>query len=122
MLACCFSVDGIQGLEMKFKDWCETSLNFFAGRDFAELLDPQLANDLFDEGFIRRAFNHLHKLQRRLFQLDTLRRRFIERAVNDVRPVNEITQRFGIESKFGSRGVRDEFRARLPLWIEKLPA
>ena len=40
------------------------------------------------EVFVRFAFDHLHKLQRGLFQFNALRCGVIKRAVNDMRPMN----------------------------------
>jgi hypothetical protein len=65
--------------------------------------------------------DHLHQLQRRLFQLDTLRGRLVKRAVDDVRPVDQRLDRLGIETETLVRDVGYEFSARLPRRIEKLP-
>jgi hypothetical protein len=82
----------------------------------------KLTNDLLDEGIVRISFDHLHQLQRRLFQLNALRGRLIQCAVNYVRPVNQRFDRFRIESESFLRDVGDEFRARLPRRIQKLLA
>src|SRR5262252_7235844 len=79
-------------------------------------------NNLLDERFVRRAFDHLHQLQRGLLQLDALRRRFVERPVNYMRPVNQVAQGLSVETKFCLRNIGDEFSAGLAAGIEKLPA
>ena len=71
---------------------------------------------------VRISFDHLHQLQRRLFQLDALRRRLVKRAIDDVRPVDQRLDRFRVESKTLVRDAGDELRTRLSGGIEKLPA
>jgi len=106
--------DSFVGYFMKLENGFETPLHLFAGGHFAQRLICQVANNLFDERFIGRAFDYLHQLQRGLFQFHALRGRFVKRAVDNVRPLNQITQRRGIESEFRLRHIGNEFSARLP--------
>ena len=93
-----------------------------ARRDFVQAVLRQFANYFFDERLVRSAFDYLHQLQRRLFQFDALRRRFVKRAIDDMRPMNQIAQRFRIKPKFRLRDKRDEFGAGLAGCIEKFLA
>ena len=107
---------------MLFQNRLETPLHFLAGRDFIERLHGQLANDLLDKLIVRIGFDHLHQLQCRLLQLHTLRRRFIKRAVDDVRPMDQIAQRLIVKAELFVRDVGDELRARLARRIQKFLA
>src|SRR5689334_17687434 len=107
---------------MLLQNRLETTLHFRAGCDFLERVSDEVANDRFDERVIRIGFNYLHQLQRRLFQLDTLRRRFVKRAVDNVRPVDERADRLDVESETFVSDVGDKLRTRFPIRIEKLSA
>ena len=69
-----FPFHGGESLMMLLENRLEATLHLTTVRDFVERLHSQVANQLFDERIVRISFDHLHQLQRRLLQLDTLRR------------------------------------------------
>src|SRR6185369_6173225 len=112
--------DYFERLEMLLEYRLETALHFPTRRNLLERVRRQLANNLLDERLVGSSFDHLHQLQRRLFQLDALRRRFVKRAIDDVRPVDQRLDRLRIKPETLVSNCRNKFRTRLARWIEKL--
>ncbi len=106
---------------MQPQDRLEAALHLAAGGHFIQGGQGQITNNLFDEGFVGIGFDYLHELQRWGLQLDTLCSRFVKRAVDDVRPVNQIRQRLIIKAESGARHLGNEFSAGLARRVEKLP-
>ena len=105
---------------MALQNGTKAPLHLFGACDFVERPGRQLTNYAFDEGIIRISFDHLHQLQRRLFQFNALRRRFIKRAVDDVRPVDQFLERGIVKGELFPRHTRNKFRAGFAVNVEKL--
>src|SRR5829696_1397680 len=103
--------DYFKRLKVLFEYRLEPTLHFSAGCDFFERLRRQITNDPLDERVVRISLDYLHQLQRGLFQLDTLRRRLVKRAIDHVRPVDQRFDRLGVELETFVRDVSNKFRA-----------
>src|SRR5436853_6184917 len=91
----------------------KTTLHLRAAGNLFERTHSKVANDLLNESVVRISFDNLHQLQRRLFQLHTLRGRLIKRAVNHVRPMDQRPEWLGIKAKLFVSDVGDQLSARL---------
>src|SRR5205807_6929467 len=84
--------NNLKRLTMKRENRTKAMLHVIAHSNSIERTLDEFADNLFDKLVVRVALNHLHQLQSWRSEFDALRRRIIERAVNDVRPVNERVQ------------------------------
>ena len=107
---------------MLFEDRCELGLYHIARDDVVERTLGQHPDDLLDESRVFFALDHLHQLECRRPQFDTLCRRFVQRAVDDVCPVDEFGERLVLEAELLLSDTSDKFGAGLTGRIEKLSA
>ena len=94
-------------------------LNFRCFDQLAKRLLSKQADNMLDKRRVFFAFDHLHKLQCRRPQLDTLCGRFVKRAVDDVRPFDQLGKRAIFETKFFFCDACDEFRTGRAFCIKK---
>ena len=107
---------------MKRENGTKAMLHVIAHSNIIERTLDERADNLFDKLIVRVALNHLHQLQGWRSEFDALRRRIVERAVNDVRPVNERVQLCICKIEARACDIHDEFRAGLARGIQKFPA
>src|SRR5919199_5935312 len=112
--------DRLHGLAVAREDGAEALLHLLAGRHLFERARGEPADDALVEVVFRDVLNDLHELEGGPPEFDGLRRRLVERAVYDVRPVDERGEGRFTEAEALGGDARDELGARLARGVPEL--